>query len=294
MHQAVVERVHGREVVDLVLRQFLDEARDVPRVGDQEIAAAGAHREQVAGRQREDVIERQRADDHELIDMRRRGHRRLQPGVVLQDVGDDVTMKQGGTLGHAGGAAGILQEGDVAGRQLRLVECQRAAGGDRVVEGHRAWQRPGRHHLLDAADDQIDDHALEAEQVAHAADDDVLDLRLRDHLLDGVGEILQHDDGFGAGILELVLELARRVERIDIDHRETGAQYGCGRDRILQHIRHHDRDAGTALQASPLQVGRHRQRHLVEVAIADRLVHADERLAVGELGEALLQEVDQR
>ncbi len=75
--------------------------------------AAGAHAEQKAGRQREDVIERQRADDEELVDMRRLLQRRLQPGVVLQHVGEDVAVEQRRALGDAGGAAGILQEGDV-------------------------------------------------------------------------------------------------------------------------------------------------------------------------------------
>ncbi len=180
------------------------------------------------------------------------------------------------------------------GDSFGLLKVCAAAGRDRVVERHRARQRPGRHHLLDAADDEIDDHALEAEQIAHAGDDDVLDLRLRDHLLDGVGKVLQHDDGFGAGILELMLELARGVERIDVDHGKAGAQHRGGGDRILQHVRHHDRDARAALQAASLQIGSERQRHLVEVAIADRLVHADERLAVGELRKTLLKEVDQR
>ena len=39
---------------------------------------------------------------------------------------------------------------------------------------------------------------------------------------------------FRAGIVELVLELARRIQRIDIDHRQAGAQHGHDRDRILQ------------------------------------------------------------
>ncbi|MHC2635408.1 hypothetical protein ACVME5_008093 [Bradyrhizobium liaoningense] len=252
------------------------------------------NREQVAGRQREDVIERQRAHDHELVDMRRRGERRLEPGVVLQDVGDDVAMEQRRALGDTGGAAGILQERDVARRDFRLVERHAAAGRERVVEGHRPRQRPGRYHLLDPADDEIDDDPLEAEQVAHAGDDDVLHLRLRDHLLDRVGKVLQHDDGFGAGILELVLELARGVKRVDVHDRVSGAQHGGGRDGVLQYVRHHDRNTGAALEPAALQVSGERHRHLVEVTIADRLVHADERLAVGELDEALLQKVDQR
>ena len=91
-----------------------------------------------------------------------------------------------------------------------------------------------------------------------------------------------------------MLELARGVERIDVHHRIAGAQHGGGRDRILQHVRHHQRDAGALLQALALQIGAERGRHLVEVAVADRLVHADERLAVGELRKALFQQLDQR
>ena len=178
-------------------------------------------------------------------------------------------------------------------RELRLVELHAAAGRDRVVEGDRARYRIGRHHFLHPPHHQVDDHALEAEQVAHAADDDMLHRGLGHHLLHGGGEILQHDHRLGAGILELVLELARRVERIDVDDRIARAQHGGGRYRILQHVRHHQRDAGALLQALALQIGRQRQRHLVEVAVADRLVHADEGLAVAELRKAFFQQLDE-
>ena len=110
----------------------------------------------------------------------------------------------------------------------------------------------------------------------------------------GVGEILQHDDRFRAGVLQLMLQLARGVERIDVDHRIAGAQHRGGRDRVLQHVRHHQRDARALLQPLALQVSGERVRHLVEIAIGDRLVHADESLAAGELGEALLEQLDQR
>jgi len=120
------------------------------------------------------------------------------------------------------------------------------------------------------------------------------DRGLREHLLHGVREVFQYDNGFGAGIPELVLELARGIERVDVHHREARAQHGGGRNRILQHVRHHQRDAGALLQALALQIGRERLRHLVEIAIGDRLVHADEGLAVAEFGEAFFQQLDQR
>src|SRR6185503_4601565 len=94
VEQAVVEGVDGREKADLVFRQLLDEAGHVARVGNQQIGATGAHSQQVTCGQREDVIERQRADNDHLIDNRRFLQRRLQPGVVLQHVGQNVLVQQ--------------------------------------------------------------------------------------------------------------------------------------------------------------------------------------------------------
>ncbi len=138
IQKPIVKRVDGREAVDLVFRQLLDEARHVARIGDQQVDAAGAHRQQVTGRQRKDVIERQCADDKELIDMRRLFQRRLQPRIVLQHIGEDVAMEQRRALGDAGGAAGILQKGDVVGHQPGLLERHGPPRGDRIVKGDGA------------------------------------------------------------------------------------------------------------------------------------------------------------
>src|SRR5215213_9672685 len=91
-----------------------------------------------------------------------------------------------------------------------------------------------------------------------------------------------------------MLEFARRVERVDIHHCHAGAQDAGGRNRILQHVRHHDGDAVAKLQAAALQIGGKVARQRVEFAIGDRLVHADESLALAKLGKALLQQRDQR
>ena len=65
----------------------------------------------------------------------------------------------------------------------------------------------------------------------------------REHLLQNAGEVLENDDGLGAGVLQLVLELARRVQRIDVHHGHAGAQHAEQRHRILQEVRRHDGDA---------------------------------------------------
>ena len=65
-----------------------------------------------------------------------------------------------------------------------------------------------------------------------------------------VREIFQDDDGFGARVVQLVLQLARGIQRIDVDDGIAGAQHGGDRDRILQHVRHHDRHARAFLHAA--------------------------------------------
>ena len=101
---------------------------------------------------------------------------------------------------------------------------------------------------------------LKPEELADAGDDHRADLGLAEHLLHGPREILDDDDHLGAGIGELVLELARRVERVDVDHRAPGAQRAEQAHRILEDVGHHQRDARALLAAVRLQVGAERGR----------------------------------
>ena len=167
--------------------------------------------------------------------------------------------------------------------------------GDRVVELGRAGQRVGRHHLLDVAHHGVDHHALHrAEHVAHAGDHHVLHAGMRQRLLQHRGEILQDDDGFGAAILELEFQLARLVQRVDVHPGHAGAQDAGDRHRVLQHVRHHDGDAGAALEALALQEGGQSARGGVELGISQALAHAHAGLACGIGLEAFLEHRHQR
>ena len=108
-------------------------------------------------------------------------------------------------------------------------------------------------------------------------------LVLRDHFLHRLREILDDDDQFGARIGQLVLELARRVERVDVDHRAAGAEGPEQADRVLQDVGHHQRDARALLAAVRLQIDAERGGQPVELAERDRLAHARERGARREL-----------
>ncbi len=82
-------------------------------------------------------------------------------------------------------------------------------------------------------------------------------IRLVDDLFDSAREVFQNEDRLGAGIVKLVLKLARRIERVDVHDDEPGAQDAIDRDGVLQNVRHHHGHAVALLQADALQPGSH-------------------------------------
>ena len=100
----------------------------------------------------------------------------------------------------------------------------------------------------------VDDRALrEAQQIADRRDDHVPHVRTRDHLLDVVREVREHHDGYRARIAQLMLQLARRVQRIGVDYHQSGAQCAEHCDRILQYVRHHQGNPLALAQATRAQ-----------------------------------------
>jgi hypothetical protein len=204
-------------------------------------------------------------------------------------VGEDRAFR------HTGRAARVLQECDVLRGRLDASERAPAARIERVVEAHMTRQRILRHHLLDAPCGVIDDDALrEAEQVAGRGNDHVLDRGLRDRLLQRRGEILQQHDHLGAGVLDLVLELARRIERVHVHHDAAGAQHADQRDRVLQDIGHHDGDARSAREPEALKPCGESGRVAVEVGESEPPIHERIGIALRVLGEPVLDEMDER
>jgi len=176
IEESVVERIDGGKIIDVGLREFLDEVRNITGIGYENALTAGVDAQQEARGKSEDVIKRQRRQDGQLIDL---FQHRLYPSFDLQHIGDEVAMLQDRALGNPGGSACVLKEGDVVGTKLRPVQQHPLASGDRCIERRGARQRIGRNHLLHPPYDEIDYGALHhAQQVAHGGDDDVLDVGL--------------------------------------------------------------------------------------------------------------------
>ena len=93
---------------------------------------------------------------------------------------------------------------------------------------------------------------------------------VRDHLLQHRREVLEDDDGLGARILELVLQLARRVERVGVDHhkaRGSTAATATGYWKTLGIMI----ATRSPLQAQSLQIRRQRARGGIDLGKAHAL-----------------------
>ncbi len=222
---------------------------NITGIDDEDVLPAEPHEQQAVRGQGKHVIQRNGGNQHPALGP----ERRPDPGLRLQHIRNDIAMREHGALGDTGRTAGVLQEGDVLGADVHRVHLFALACGDGGLERARAVDLPRTHLLLDVPDDEVDDGALrEGQVVADAGDQHVLHLRLRQHLLDDVGEILQHDDRRGARIGELVLQLAGRIQRVGIDDRHAHAQGPEQRDGVLKNVRQHDRQPISLLEPGDL------------------------------------------
>lgn len=238
------------------------------------------------------MIERQRRD-HELLAA-------LQHGAIdteaLLNVGDHVAMSQHGPLGEAGGPAGVLQEGDVLVADLGFDVLQVAPLGEGLAHGAGMGQVVLGHQLLDVFDHEVDQGPLGQPQVVtHPGQDHVLDRGVIHHFFQGVGEVGNDDDGLGAGVFQLMLQLARGIEGVDVHHRHAGPQDAEYRDGVLQQVRHHHgHPVPLAELQLVLQVGGEGSGLLLQPAVGNGLPHVDEGGLIGELVHRLFKHLDQR
>ena len=268
--ERIEQRVDAGERRELVARHLLHEARNVARIGDQHVLGAERHEDEAVRSQRKDVIERQRRENHVPLV----AQERLHPGAGLQQIGDDVPVQQHRPLRNAGRAAGVLQERDVLVRDGHMLELAPAAFGQRFGQPHRARETPRRDQFLDVAQHEVDQQALPAEELADAGHDDLLDRCLADDFLHGVREVLDDDDHLGAAVDQLMLELARRVQRVGIHHRIARPQNTEQAHWVLQNVGHHQGDARALLEAASLEKRAERGGSGIELSKADRMSHA--------------------
>jgi hypothetical protein len=109
------------------------------------------------------VVQRQRGDDDFFAELDVRTH----PRRGLLHVCHEIAVREHRPLRHAGGAAGVLQEGDVVMGNLHGGQRLELSDHQCITEAHGALDFVVRHHLLHVAQHEIDDRALrETDHVA--------------------------------------------------------------------------------------------------------------------------------
>ena len=122
----------------------------------------------------------------------------------------------------------------------------------------------------------------------------MLDGRLVDHLFQRVRKILQNDNGRSTRVLELMLQLACRVERIDIHTGVASSKDPSHRHGKLRDIGQHDGHTSARLQPLLLQPRTQGGRQLVQLCVAHPTVHAVGKRTMRVLLEGFLHQVSQR
>ncbi|MCY1262804.1 hypothetical protein D9M70_110930 [compost metagenome] len=281
------QRVQANEAAELPLRQFLDHRRQIARVADQDVVVARQHHRHAVKGERIDVVQRQRRDQDLATFIEVGAHQRL----ALQHVRHQVAVGQHRALGHAGGAAGVLQYSDITTGRVGFRHWLAQAFAQHVVELDGLGQVIGRHHLLHVLDDAVDQQTLEwRQQVGDFGDDHVLDAGFRHHGFRQVRHVGQADQGLGTGVVELVFHFPRSVERVGVDHDQPGAD--CTEDgyRVLQHVGQLHGDSIAGLQIGMLlQVSGKRTGQFVQFTVGECLAQVAECRFVGEALAGLLQ-----
>lgn len=217
-------------------------------------------------------------------------------GIDLLHVGDQIAMGEHRALGQPRGATGVLQNGNILQTSRHDLQAAVAPQAQRSLEADGLRQMEFRDHLLDLVDNGIDQPALGSRlHVAHFHFDQVFDGRVRQHFLHQLAEQIEIDQRPGAGVLELMSHLPRGVQRVGVDHRQTGThrtEYG---DRVLQDIGHLYGNAVTRHQLRVLlQIRGEGGGVTLEFRVGQRHAHVAERRSVGEFPAAALKHLDDR
>ena len=251
VQQSVEQRVDAGDEGERILLQLRDHGGEVARVDDQHVLPAQAREQQAVRRQREDVIQRNRRDQ-------RAGSR-----------GNDGPIQASACrmLAHM---LPCVSMAPFATPVVPPVYCRKArsSGRDRRPDRARVFAPSATAGLKSAAPSMCHGRTCLRTLAHHVVDDGAISGKpskspaavtstcfsfgARQHLLHHVREVLEHQDAGRAGVGELVFQLGGRVQRIGVDHDEPGAQRAKHRDRILQHIRQHDREAVALLESGCL------------------------------------------
>ncbi len=200
----------------------------------------------------------------------------LEPGLGLLDLLAEVGVGEHAALGDARRAARVLVHGHVLEADLRPRRVG-AVFGDAVLPLVDIGRRlhVGGHLLLFGH--QREEQALrEGQVVADGGVDDLLDLGLRPQVDHAVAQQVERDEDLGARVVELVLQLAIRVQRV-VEHRDRpDAKRRVVGDHLRDHVGKKDRHGVALLDPEIGQARGKAVHHVLHLAVRDRVALEDQ------------------
>ena len=207
-------------------------------------------------------------------------HRARIDHLDLPRIGGQVLVGQHGPLGRAGGAAGILQQGNVFG--LRVIAGKFAAivdqigpAGDRLVLGDR--------RDIGALEQAIGQTLGRRQPLGHRSDDQFFERAFFQHLQRGGQQRrgIHGDEQPRAAVFHLMAQLRRAVEGREVHHHHARDHRAIiGRD-IMGHIGQEQAHAVTGLHAEIGQAGGHLHGAGGQRGIAELAAHEIDQRRIG-------------
>lgn len=165
------------------------------------------------------------------------------PRARLRGVRDEVAVRQRRTLRIAGRAARVLEQRDIVEAWPGHVVKDPVVSEEllpRHRPGHRRRERGPR--LPRLADREPQHRAHPPRHRVRHVDGDDRRLDVLWEVLDGLDDFVPRDRELRPVVLELVAQLARRVERVVLDDDRAKTQDRVERGDVLRAVREHDRD----------------------------------------------------
>ena len=145
------------------------------------------------------------------------------------------------------------------------------------------------------ASGKVDQTPLETGvQVSQLGHDNGFNRRVRQHFSSRLPDIRQQNQRFGAGIVQLVFNLTRAVQRVGVNHHKSGAKHRKQSNRILDNVGHLDRNAITGLEMGfLLQIGAERRRMALQIVVGQGMADAADRISRAIAFDAKVKQLDE-
>ena len=164
-------------------------------------------------------------------------------------------MGEHGGLGHARGAAGVLEEYRIIQPSLDLGRRGRV-GLDQVEEAMNA--RTGGHLGQGTGLFELFFHQPlegEAQGIRDIGHDDLLDCGVALDLLEPIHQAAHDHDGLGPAVVELMLQFSGRIGGVGVDRHHTSLEDAIKGDDLLGRIGQHNADPIPLFQPKTVQGG---------------------------------------